>query len=116
PTTSRYSRVLQACCHRAMIRRSLVLLRGLSVFLRLILLLNSFIAAPEPSDQCFKSARFGDLMLALGNLNERRCGDAMLQYEQFCVNPSMNALLLFGSQRAQDRKIVALFASRSRGD
>jgi hypothetical protein len=49
-----------------------------------------------------------------GNLNERRCGDAMLQHEQICVNPTTNdALSLFGSQRVQDRKIVALFALRS---
>ena len=125
----------KACRHRATVRRSLVLLRGLGLVLRLTLLLNSFVAAAEPSDQFFQICalrrpdacsespmRHWSRVLrgschrsvvpphrrasgsSTGNLNERRCGDAMLQHEQICVNPTTNdALSLFGSQRVQDR-------------
>lgn len=41
----------EACRHRAMVRGPLVLLRGLSVGLLLILLLHTFITAPEPACQ-----------------------------------------------------------------
>jgi len=63
-----------------MVRRCLILLRSLSVFLRLTLLLNSFVAAAEPSrhstHRCSSACTLAGvgilllLVLSLGGLDE----------------------------------------------